>query len=93
MFPHFNRFLLYELHLLNQEDANLLEWHNCILGLVDHNHCTLEWVSCQFQSSAPNPTITVETLTDCERFHFDFLLTWAYSVWIARYNFYHKRWK
>ncbi len=92
MFQHFNRFLLSELQLLNQEVTNLLKWHNCILGSMDHaRHCTLERVSRQFQSSAPDLTIMVETLTDRKRFHFDFPLTWAYSVWIAQHEYYHKR--
>ncbi len=94
MFQYFNCFLLSELHLLNQEDASLHEWHNCTLGTTDHNRrCTLEWVSRQFQSYAPDPTITIDTLTDSERFHFNLLLTWAYSVWIAQYGFYHKGWE
>lgn len=43
MFQHFNHFLLSKLHLLNQEEANLLEWHNHILSCMDHDrYCTLD---------------------------------------------------
>ncbi len=94
MIWHFNRFLLSKLHLLNREDANLLEWHNRILGSDNHNrHCTLEWVSQQFQLTTLDPTITVDTLMDRKRHHFDYLLTWAYAVWMAPYDHYQKRWK
>ncbi len=52
----------------------------------------LEWISRQFIPDPPDPTTTIDSLLDPAQDQFDFLLTWAYLVWIARYRFYHNRW-
>lgn len=93
MHRHFTRFLTNKLHLLNQEEANLQEWHNRVLGCPDHNRkCTLDWVSRQFLLTPPDPNMTSDSLTVQGQAHFNLLLTWAYSVWMAQYEYYSQRW-
>mgnify|MGYP000131295298 CR=1 FL=1 len=93
MFCHFNTFLLDELHILNQQDNHLQQWHNCVLGTEDHiRRCTLDWVHRQFAHNTPNPNIAIDTLTDPERDKFNFLLNWAHAVYTARVSHYNERW-
>ncbi len=93
MFRHFNRFLLDELHILNQQDNHLQHRHNRVLGTKDHTRqCTLDWVHRQFAHDTPDPNIAINTLTDPERDKFNFLLNCTHAVYTARVSHYNEQW-
>ncbi len=50
---------------LHQQDDHLHLWHNRILGKDNHIcHCTLYWVTQQFEQKSPDPTILIDSSTN-----------------------------
>ncbi len=93
MHRHFNDFLEQELHILYQQEDHLRHWHHRVLGAADHNRrCTLEWVTRQFMHNTPDPTLTVDSLTDIEQEHFNHLLNCAHATYCTRVSYYNDRW-
>ncbi len=46
----------------------------------------------QFAHNTPDPNIAIDTLTDLERYKFNFLLNWAHAVYTSRVSHYNEQW-